>query len=284
VDEPTDPLIGLPAPPAVPPPLPEAPQAPLPPVARTAPRFCRTCGSAWDPAWAVCAVCAPPAGVVPVATDERPAKGRSVHYALSLYFAWLALSFCVIVAALLDANPVTNDMVSSAVAAVMVAAWCVPAAARRAVAEGLRRVQPLWCLLGIAIAPLTFAAATGVLYVCKKAFNIPTIRYTDDLFAAGWGWGMSILLVCVQPAVVEEVAFRGVIFSALREALESGEAVIVRALMFMILHLSVPSFPHLLLIGLALGWLRARTGSLLPGMCLHFTHNLLCIVSERWGG
>ena len=127
------------------------------------------------------------------------------------------------------------------------------------------------------------AAASGVLYVCKRAFNLPQIRYTDDIFAAGWGWGMSILLVCVQPAVVEEVAFRGVIFSALREALESGEAIIVSALMFMILHLSVPSFPHLLLIGLALGWLRAKTGSLVPGMCLHFTHNLLCILSERWG-
>jgi len=42
----------------------------------------------------------------------------------------------------------------------------------------------------------------------------------------------------------------------------------------MMIHLSVPSFPHLFLMGLALGYLRSRTGSLYAGMVLHFTHNL----------
>jgi membrane protease YdiL (CAAX protease family) len=199
-----------------------------------------------------------------------------------MYFAWLVLSVFVIIWSLLEGDPVQIDMVTSATAAVMVGVWCVPMAVRRAVGAGLRHVRPLWCLAGIAVAPVTFAAATAVVYAFNTTFELEEIRYTDDLFAAGWGWGMSILLICVQPAVVEEVAFRGVIFSALRQVLESGEAVIVSALMFMIIHLSVPSFPHLLLIGLALGWLRVRTGSLIPGMCLHFTHNLLCIVWERW--
>ena len=31
----------------------------------------------------------------------------------------------------------------------------------------------------------------------------------------------------------------------------------------------------------ALGYLRHRTGSLLPGMLLHFTHNLLTVLSDR---
>lgn len=209
-------------------------------------------------------------------------KDRSVPYALSLYFAWLALSFVAIIWVLLDGNLVTIEMVTSAVAAVMVLAWCVPATARRAVSEGLRRLRPLWCLAGIAAAPITFAVASVAVYAFNRAFDLEEFRYTDDLFAAGWGWGMSVLLICVQPALVEEIAFRGVIFSALRHVLESGEAVVVSALMFMIIHLSVPSFPHLLLIGLALGWLRARSGSLIPGMCLHFMHNLFCIMSERW--
>jgi membrane protease YdiL (CAAX protease family) len=30
-----------------------------------------------------------------------------------------------------------------------------------------------------------------------------------------------------------------------------------------------------------MGWLRIRTGSLLPGMLTHFTHNLLVLLAER---
>jgi membrane protease YdiL (CAAX protease family) len=163
-----------------------------------------------------------------------------------------------------------------------VLAWCVPAAARHAVAEGLRRARPLWCVAGAALGVVTFSVACALVYGFNHFFELEEYSYSDHLFDAGWGWGMSILVVAVQPAVFEELAFRGVVFSALRRVLESGEAVLVSALMFMILHLSVLSFPHLLLIGVVLGWLRVRTGSLLPGMFLHFTHNLLCVAWERY--
>lgn len=88
----------------------------------------------------------------------------------------------------------------------------------------------------------------------------------------------------MQPAVVEELAFRGVIQGALGRVLRMGEAVAVAALMFMILHLMPLSFPHLFLIGLAAGWLRARSGSLYPPMLLHFLHNGLVVASEWWQG
>jgi membrane protease YdiL (CAAX protease family) len=89
-------------------------------------------------------------------------------------------------------------------------------------------------------------------------------------------------MVAVQPAIFEELAFRGVILAGVQHVLSPMESVVVSALMFMIIHLAVPSFPHLFVLGLALGWLRVHTGSLYPGMLLHFTHNLLCIVFEVW--
>jgi len=268
VNDPVEPVAGLPP---TPPPLPAAP------------RFCRACGLPWDPMLAYCPACASAGARPPPAISPLEVHDRSVPFALSLYFAWLTLSLGEVIWILLGGNTVTVDMASTALATVMVFGWCLSSGlVRRAVGAALRHVRPLWCLAGFAIAPFTFAIASAVVYAFNHTFKLHGVRYTDDLFAAGWGWGMSLLLVCVQPAVVEEVAFRGVIFSALRQVLESNEAVLVSALMFMIIHLSVPSFPHLLLIGLALGWLRVRTGSLVPGMCLHFTHNLLCIVSERW--
>ncbi len=91
---------------------------------------------------------------------------------------------------------------------------------------------------------------------------------------------MIILCICVQPAVIEELAFRGVIFGALQKALSPFETIMVSALMFMILHLSIARFPHTLALGAAAGYLRTRTRSLYPCIVLHFSHNFLCVLAE----
>ncbi|NQT11773.1 MAG: CPBP family intramembrane metalloprotease, partial [Planctomycetes bacterium] len=70
---------------------------------------------------------------------------------------------------------------------------------------------------------------------------------------------------------------------ALQGTLGPRDALIVSALMFMVLHVAVLSFPHLLLMGLVLGYLRMKSGSLYPCMVLHFTHNLLVILVEMGG-
>ena len=66
--------------------------------------------------------------------------------------------------------------------------------------------------------------------------------------------------------------------------LGARQSLFVTALMFGILHLSFVSLPHLFVMGLALGWLRMRTGSLLPGMALHFCHNFFAVAQETNGG
>jgi membrane protease YdiL (CAAX protease family) len=48
----------------------------------------------------------------------------------------------------------------------------------------------------------------------------------------------------------------------------------------MLLHLSPARFPHTLAIGLAAGFLRVRSKSILPCMALHFSHNFLCVALE----
>ena len=58
------------------------------------------------------------------------------------------------------------------------------------------------------------------------------------------------------------------------------EAILVSAIMFAGLHLSPITFPHLIIMGSALAWLQVRTGSIYPGMVLHFCHNLWCCLAE----
>ncbi len=47
--------------------------------------------------------------------------------------------------------------------------------------------------------------------------------------------------------------------------------------MFAALHFSVISFFYLFTVGMLLATVRRRTGSLYPGMLIHFLHNLVVI-------
>lgn len=83
---------------------------------------------------------------------------------------------------------------------------------------------------------------------------------------------LSSLLV-VAP-VAEEIFFRGLLPWLWVRHLDPRGRVWGPALLFAAAHGSVRHLPSLLLLGLLLGWLRDRSGSLLPGMALHFAVNL----------
>ena len=125
--------------------------------------------------------------------------------------------------------------------------------------------------------------AYTVVSLLHRAVEVPIIGYLKSYTDAGYGFGAAVLMICVQPAIFEELGFRGVILTALEPVLGPREALLVSALIFAILHLSIPSIPHLFLMGIVLAWLRQKTGSLYAGMVAHFTHNLLVLLAERHG-
>jgi sodium transport system permease protein len=91
-----------------------------------------------------------------------------------------------------------------------------------------------------------------------------------------------LMTMAVVPAICEELCFRGFVFGALRTRLSGTWAIVCSALLFGIFHEVL--FPGRLLasmfLGLALGYVRYRSGSVLPGMLLHAAHNgLLLTVS-----
>ena len=98
-----------------------------------------------------------------------------------------------------------------------------------------------------------------------------------ELTAAWWGW--AVLLVCVQPAVVEELFFRYLLFGHLRPHVGLHGAVWVSAVVFGMAHLGNPvGWPVLVLLGAGLGYARAYSGSLALPVALHFLHNL-CVLA-----
>ena len=84
--------------------------------------------------------------------------------------------------------------------------------------------------------------------------------------------------LCVVPAVTEELFFRGALQGLVRPS-GSAVAIFAPALLFSLLHLDLAQSITAFLCGLFLGWLAERTGSILPGMLLHFVNNSLAFLS-----
>jgi membrane protease YdiL (CAAX protease family) len=132
----------------------------------------------------------------------------------------------------------------------------------------------------LAIAALVQFAALGLVFYLLEKTGIPFERITDEMQRHNYTLWELLLIWSLAPAFFEEIAFRGIIFGRLRAALGEREGWLVQAAFFSILHLNPVIFPTHFAIGLILGWLRMRSGSLLPGMILHAAWNAAVILNE----
>jgi len=86
-----------------------------------------------------------------------------------------------------------------------------------------------------------------------------------------------LVVLGVLPAVAEELAFRGFILSGLRRRFSPGTAVVFSSFLFALYHFNVFQLIPAFVLGLVLGTLALRTGSVLPGMLFHLLHNGLLL-------
>ncbi len=88
-----------------------------------------------------------------------------------------------------------------------------------------------------------------------------------------------LAVFALTPAVIEELCFRGYLFSALQDVFTPRRTILVTAVLFGLFHvltgsvLLVERFIPSTLMGLIIGWVAYRSGSVLPGMVIHFVHN-----------
>lgn len=108
--------------------------------------------------------------------------------------------------------------------------------------------------------------------------RVPTSAAGDlvaDLASEGLGPVVVLALLSVVGApLVEEVAFRGLLYGALEKAGRStGTCVVVSAVVFAVFHLEPGRLPLLLVSGVVLGVVRARTGSTGAAVVAHVVNN-----------
>jgi membrane protease YdiL (CAAX protease family) len=231
-------------------------------------RFCSLCGRARH-ADQPCS-CRTASGAPAVRHEIKVPKLRA---ALALYFSLLALLLLPMFG--VDA---VGELVISGCMSVLVLSFSI--ALRRELRPVMALTAWKWCAWGALVAPLTFAIASVACLTLNVVFDVPELSYVDAYTEAGYGWTVILLSLCLQPAVIEELAFRGVVFTALRRALGPAETIVVSSVMFMALHFSPVCWLHLFVMGVALGYLRHRSGSLMPGVVLHFAHNFLVMLTS----
>jgi membrane protease YdiL (CAAX protease family) len=135
----------------------------------------------------------------------------------------------------------------------------------------------------LAIATAIQFALLGAIFYLLEQTGIPFERITDEMQRHDYALWQLLALYSLAPAVCEEIAFRGIIFDRLRPVLGEREAWLVQAALFSVLHLSPVIFLTHFAMGLIFGWLRMRTGSLIPGMILHAAWNAVIILLELRG-
>ncbi|HTN75226.1 MAG TPA: ABC transporter permease subunit/CPBP intramembrane protease [Pirellulaceae bacterium] len=86
-----------------------------------------------------------------------------------------------------------------------------------------------------------------------------------------------VLLMAVVPAICEELAFRGFILSGLRHTGHRWAAIAISSLFFGITHSLLQQSISAFCLGMLIGYICIRTGSILPGMLYHVTHNSLAM-------
>lgn len=97
----------------------------------------------------------------------------------------------------------------------------------------------------------------------------------NRLFESDFGiWGGIIRVIVIAP-VVEEMIFRGVIFSGFRRNYSPFWAIFLSALLFALFHLNPWQLGPTFLLGLLLGYVRQKTGSLLASVVTHALHNAM---------
>jgi ABC-2 type transport system permease protein/sodium transport system permease protein len=101
---------------------------------------------------------------------------------------------------------------------------------------------------------------------------------------SGLSLWLILLTLALVPAVFEELSFRGFLFGSLRALMPGWWAVAAAAILFGMFHEAI--FPGRLLtstfLGLVLGWVRLRAGSVVPSMVLHTVHNGLLLAAAHW--
>lgn len=170
-------------------------------------------------------------------------------------------------------------------AAQLALVWTVAHRHGRRLAEsvGLRRVSPALAWFGSALGMAAVVRVLALLYsvvMISAGLKLPGWD-TDPLryFARGpLGSAMLVLIVVAVAPVIEEIVFRGIVLTSLRERWGDTPAILVSSFVFAALHLNLFSFLPIFAVGVVLSRLFISSRSLWVSMVCHSAFNGIGVI------
>lgn len=109
--------------------------------------------------------------------------------------------------------------------------------------------------------------------------NTPEHPIVEIAGNGGWALALSIIVAAIAAPIVEEISFRGFLYTGLRDKLGAWGAALLSGAIFSMLHPTFPGqFIPLFVLGVVLCLVRERTGSLLSSMVCHALNNFTALM------
>jgi membrane protease YdiL (CAAX protease family) len=158
----------------------------------------------------------------------------------------------------------------------LVAAWLSRVPLRERIGF-VRPAMPRFGWLAVVIAPLA-TVAIGIIVLQLSSFIIPFDASGSPLNVAPTSMAVviaSTLLMSILPALAEELLFRGYIQRRLLQRWSPAVAIGATSMLFALIHFDIINrIPAVLPLGILLGIVAYRSGSIWPAVAVHFLHNL----------
>ena len=120
------------------------------------------------------------------------------------------------------------------------------------------------------------------LVACDLLNEPPAENPVIDMFrteSVGWVKACLILVPVISAPFFEEVFFRGVLYKVLRSYISAPLTIVFSALLFASVHTGLYQGINIFALGLILGYLVEKTGSIIPSIFLHFLINFTSMVA-----
>ena len=140
------------------------------------------------------------------------------------------------------------------------------------------KVHPLSYLLAVVIGLLTYGVNVGastVWYLLLTSFGFTYVRGAGTLFTSPEVLVFEIITSCLLPAIFEEITDRGLLLATLDDVKSDTVKVIAVGLFFGACHQNMPQLGPTAIAGVIIGFMAIKSGSILPGMIVHFMNNFI---------
>lgn len=243
---------------------------------------CNGCGKDIKSKSLYCGFCGSPAGIVSIHQDESV---KEKNFRFNLYYPLVfygALLIVLITLQSIEFRSIYTSVVFSDLSLIVFGLlFTIPVISLIKTSLTLRDIsfKPLMWLVPLSVVIAVCVIGLSNLLNRTLFENQEYINWAESTsFPLLYG----ILSTAIQPAIVEEITFRGLVYTCLNEVMGWRSAVLLSAFMFALAHMSVISLFWLIPAGIFYGYLRYRYKTIWYGVAAHFIHNSTVVIYELY--